>query len=269
MKTCELVLPTKRIYVQIKTRASRLISSDIDGALARFDAIRLEHAAGRRSGEAEFAIISNSAPGPDLATKVKGEAWPTDVGLIWPGHTSEHVVLPPPWPTASDGFAVCRTAASSLPFTILAPETLVWKLAGRTMAAAAGVGPNANHAFDVNDLPALFEQMVVQLQDFPSPSGDRRRTRSRRPSPTITSGSSRAFPVPEKRVGLADGPAYHGQLAYYNVADISGAALANAIARELAARLLWKKQRQVRRDTTAGRDRARSPFRDRAPPPGG
>src|SRR5579864_223718 len=61
----ELVFPDKRIYAQIKTRSSHLIFSDISGALLRFESIRTEDAEGRRSGTAEFAIISNSAPGPE------------------------------------------------------------------------------------------------------------------------------------------------------------------------------------------------------------
>ena len=74
----ELVLPDKRIYAQIKTRGSHLILGDIDGALSRFHAIRTEHAEGRRSGTAEFAIISNSAPGPELSERLRSETWPSD-----------------------------------------------------------------------------------------------------------------------------------------------------------------------------------------------
>ena len=55
----EVVLPDTRIYAQIKTRGSRLIFSDIEGALTRFDEIRAEHVAGRRSGAYQFVIVSN------------------------------------------------------------------------------------------------------------------------------------------------------------------------------------------------------------------
>src|SRR3954466_14142415 len=44
----ELVRPDKHIYVQVKTRASNLVLSDIDGALSRFASIRKEHSEGRR-----------------------------------------------------------------------------------------------------------------------------------------------------------------------------------------------------------------------------
>ena len=90
----ELVLPDRRIYAQIKTRSSHLIFSDIAGALSRFDAIRTEHAEGRRSGTAEFAIISNSSPGPELSARLRSEAWPSDVALLWPGNTPEALSKP-------------------------------------------------------------------------------------------------------------------------------------------------------------------------------
>ena len=47
-----------RLYVQIKTRSSPLIASDIGGALERFERIRLEHQEGRRSGAPSFVIIA-------------------------------------------------------------------------------------------------------------------------------------------------------------------------------------------------------------------
>ncbi|MEH2530882.1 hypothetical protein V1277_002741 [Bradyrhizobium sp. AZCC 1588] len=239
----ELVLSDKRIYAQIKTRSSHLIFGDIEGALSRFDAIRTEHADGRRSGTAAFAIISNSAPGPELSDRLRHKVWPADVALLWPGNRSsnEHA-LPAPWSSVSDGFTACRAAASTLPFSILAPETLVWKLAGRIMAAAAGIEPNPNHTFVVQDLPALFEQLVVQLQDFPAPPL-RYRPQDKEP-PLVTShrvrlvtgfsGAGKTSWVSQTALHTSD------RLAYYDVADISGPALASSVARELAARLFGK-----------------------------
>jgi len=165
----ELVLPDKRIYAQIKTRGSHLIFSDIDGAIARFDSIRTEHVEGRRSGASQFAVVSNSAPGPELCERLKSSAWPSDVALLCPGFATTDKALPTPWSSVSDGFDACRAAAETLPFSILAPETLVWKLAGRIMAAAAGIEPNPNHTFAIQNLPTLFEQLIIQLQDFPAP----------------------------------------------------------------------------------------------------
>ncbi|MET4029529.1 MULTISPECIES: ATP-binding protein [unclassified Bradyrhizobium] len=235
----ELVLPDKRIYVQVKTRASHLVFSDIEGALTRFDAIRTEHAEGRRSGVCEFVVVSNSAPGPELSQRLKSSTCPSDVALMWPGSTTTNKALPAPWNGVSDGFDACRATADTLPFSILAPETLVWKLAGRIMTAAAGVEPNANHTFAVEDLPTLFEQLVIQLQDFPAPP-IRYRPQDKEP-PLVTvqhvrlvigfSGAGKTSWVSQTALHTSD------RLAYYDVADISGPALASTIARQLAARL--------------------------------
>ena len=51
---------------------------------------------------------------------------------------------------------------------MLAPDSLVWKLAGRVQAASAGNAPQADHTFVISDLPVLFDQILVQLQDFPT-----------------------------------------------------------------------------------------------------
>lgn len=63
----EIVLPGRRLYVQIKTRSQGLIASDISGALTRFDALRKEHQTGTRKGIASFVIAANAAPGPKLS----------------------------------------------------------------------------------------------------------------------------------------------------------------------------------------------------------
>lgn len=239
----ELVLPDKRIYVQIKTRKSHLIFSDISDVLSRFDALRTEHMSGRRSGASEFAIVSNCSPGPELLERLKGGTWPTDVDLFWPGRIpGEDRPLPAPWGDVSGGIAACEIAANTLPFSVLAPETLVWKLAGRIVGAAAGVGVNANHTFVVQDLPQLFEQLIVQLQDFPAPP---LKYRPQEKEPSL---------VAEHRVRLITGFSGAGKtswisqvalhtsdlLIYFDVTDLSGAALAGAVARELAAHLFEK-----------------------------
>ena len=235
----ELVLPERRVYAQIKTRRSRLIFSDIESALTRFDQIRAEHVEGRRSGACQLVVVSNTAPGPDLAERAAGATWPNDVTLSHPGSTSAEASLPEPWETVSDAFEACRAAAETLPFSILAPETLVWKLAGQILAAAAGVEPYPSHTFAVEDLPGLFEQLVVQLQDFPAPP---LRYRPQDKEPALVSpqrvrlvigfsGAGKTSWVSQTALHATD------RLAYYDVADLSGPALASAVARELAARM--------------------------------
>ncbi|MEF2074879.1 hypothetical protein [Consotaella aegiceratis] len=59
--------------------------------------------------------------------------------------------------------------AGSLPFATLAPETLVWKLAGLVSLAATGENKKLDHTFQTEELPRLFEQLILQLQDLPLP----------------------------------------------------------------------------------------------------
>lgn len=60
-----------RVYVQVKTRSSPLLPSDISEVLERFEAIRSEHHAGRRPGSGSFVIIiSNAVPGPELRARL-------------------------------------------------------------------------------------------------------------------------------------------------------------------------------------------------------
>lgn len=235
----ELVRDDERIYAQIKKRAANLIFSDIEGALERFDAIRAEHAEGRRNGTCRFAVITNSTPGPDLAERVGAESWPSDVAVLFPGSEPENDVLPQPRASIEGAFEACRVSAETLPFAVLAPETLVWKLAGRIMAASAGAEPNPNHAFVVADLTALFEQLIIQLQDFPAPP---LRYRPQGDEPSLTNEHRVRMIVGFSGAGKTSWvsqTALHatGRLAYYDVTDISGPALAGAVARELAARI--------------------------------
>ena len=235
----ELVYPDRRIYAQIKMRGSSLIFSDIDGALTRFDAIRTEHVEGRRGGACQFAIVSNSFPGPELSKQIKGQAWPSDVMILYPSQSTTDDGLPEPSKTIADAFNACRSAAETLPFSVLAPETLVWKLAGRITAAAAGIEPNSKHNFATADLPALFEQLVIQLQDFPAPPL-RYRPQNTEPALVSTqrvrlvvgfSGAGKTSWVSQTALHTSD------RLAYYDIAEISGPALDSAVARELAARI--------------------------------
>lgn len=98
-----------RLYIQIKTRTSCLIFSDISDVLDRFDRIRSEHKGGQRAGQASFVIVANSAPGPELQSRLDSGDWPGDVALIWT--TSEAPVpsgLPPAWATTDEAIAWCR-----------------------------------------------------------------------------------------------------------------------------------------------------------------
>ena len=64
----EVVFQDRRLYVQVKTRSEGLGPNDVGGALERFEALREEHASGRRIGKPGFAIVANVDPKPPRAT---------------------------------------------------------------------------------------------------------------------------------------------------------------------------------------------------------
>lgn len=247
----EVVHRSHRLYVQVKTRSQAIIPSDIDSALERFNRLRTEHVDGRRNGTAHFAVVVNQPPGPALATQIKSGSLPEDVVVIWPGQNlpTDFGGLPPAWTTIDDAVQWCTARAATLPFAMLAPDSLVWKLAGRVLAAAAGNAPHVNHAFDVQQLPSLFEQLLIQLQDFPAPplpyrpqinepsihSGERLR---------IISGFSGAG-----KTAWASQAAMHASqnCAYYDCAETPSEALAVSLVRELAVKLAGTNPEAIKR----------------------
>lgn len=225
-----------RLYVQVKTRSSPLVHSDIAGALERFERIRLEHLEGRRTGSATFAIVANVAPGRELLDQVTAQGLPAGAILLTPGTTHALVgAIPPAWVDIAEAVRWCAEHAGKLPMATLEPETLVWKLAGRVPLAAAGQAPG--HTFQSDDLPTLFEQLVIQLQQFPEPP-DVYRPLQDEPAldgearVRIVTGLSGAG----KTAWAAQMAKYlGGECAYFDVGDVPGPAIAASLVRELAA----------------------------------
>lgn len=224
------------LYIQVKTRSSPLISSDIAGALARFEQIRLEHQEGRRAGSPSFFVVANVAPGPELRALVEAQKLPQGIALVWPdAATATPECLPPAWRSVVDAITWCVGQARALPLTMLEPETLVWKLAGRVLLAATGESPG--HAFSTSELHTLFEQLVVQLQRFPAPP---ERYRPLDDEPTLNSGARvrivTGFSGAGKTAWAAQAVVHLGsESAYYDVGDVPGPAIAASLVRELAA----------------------------------
>ncbi|EPF5075395.1 dsDNA nuclease domain-containing protein [Yersinia enterocolitica] len=135
----ELNSGQERIYVQVKTRLKPIIPSDVSGALARFAELRNEHTEGRRQGTSYFVIVANQAPGQQLHKMIEDKTLPADVHFVWPQSTVEHhPALPPAWDTVADAAAWCIKQAEQLNFSLLSPESLIWKLAGLVQLAATG-----------------------------------------------------------------------------------------------------------------------------------
>lgn len=239
----EIVFPSRRIYVQIKTRVGSLNFGDVKGALQRFEEIRSEHGKGARKGAANFVIASNAAPSGLLLEKISADDWPTDVQLHWPdGPIPTDPFLPVPPRTVGEAISACSALASELPFALLKPETLTWKLACTVMFASAGTPPRQDHSFSREELPTLFEQLVVQMQELPAPPPIYRAQVDEPPllgdqRVRIVSGLSGAG----KTAWVAEA-ALHAALpvTYIDVVDTPGPALASAITREVAGRMFGR-----------------------------
>lgn len=236
----EITFPNHRIYIQVKTRSTNLTPSDLKSAFQRFDKLRLEHTEKRRHGSASFLVISNIAPGPVLLARLKSDEWPSDVEVHWPDNSGPTDKVPvAPKSDLSKALCQCAEIAASLPYSVLAPETLVWKLAGCVMAAAAGSAPRSDHTFRTEELSNLFEQVIIQLQDFPSPPliyrplSDEPPLQSPKRVRIITgySGSGKTSWVSQAASHTTD------IVTYFDVNVSPGPALASALARELAARI--------------------------------
>ena len=244
----EIVFQDHRIYLQVKTRSIPLKYSDIESAIHRFDLLRHKHAVGQRHGSASFIVVSNITPGPILLARLQSADWPTDVTLQWPGNPS-HVdqIFFSPWPDIPTAFGKCTELAALLPYGLLSPETLVWKLAGCVMAAAAGNLPRPDHTFKTLELPELFEQVVIQLQDFPAPPLI---YRSHADEPPLQSFERiriiTGYSGSGKTSWVAEAAAHTTSSAtYFDLIETPGPAIASTLARELAARLFGRSGGQL------------------------
>lgn len=235
----ELIFAKRHIYIQVKHRQGVLAWGDISDALDRFSELRTAHAAGDREGTPEFVVVSNASPNGPLSGRMAAADWPADVRINWPASDADRNGLPVPPVSLLEAVDRTRDRAAALPFALLAPETLVWKLAGVITLAATGQRGDLDHVFQVAALPELFEQLVLQLQDLPAPPSP---YRLQIDEPELATG---------KRVRLITGysgagktswvaqAAQHadGVLLYLDVGDVAGPALANSLGRELAGRL--------------------------------
>jgi hypothetical protein len=239
----EIVLPRRRVYVQIKTRIGNLSFADVEGALQRFEVIRNEHGKVARDRDAGFLIVSNAAPSGPLLRKIAADDWPKDVQLHWPdGPRPTDPFLPVPPMNIVDAIRACSTLAGELPFAQLKPDTLTWKLASIVMFASAGTPPRQDHSFSREELTALFEQLVVQMQELPAPP------------PIYRAQIDEPALLGDQRVRIVSGLSGAGKTAwvsevalhaplpvtYIDVVDMPGPALASAVTREVAGRIFGR-----------------------------
>lgn len=235
----ELSTDSGRIYVQVKTRSRLLMPGDVAGALDRVELIRQEHGPGRRAGTPKFVIVANQPLGETLRTEVDANKIASDLLYLHPESTaSRPSCLPPAWATVEEAAQWCVAQAETLNFSLLSPSALTWKMAGLVMLASAAGNGNSRHVFRSSELPDLFEQLIVQLQDFPTPHASYRPQQN---EPSLAS---------EERVRIICGLSGAGKTTwaahaalhspepcvYYDVGDLPGPAIASSIVRELASK---------------------------------
>ncbi|MCG9561127.1 SEC-C domain-containing protein [Vibrio chagasii] len=235
----ELTTSDKRIYVQVKTRSKPILPSDISSALLRFEQIRKEHATGAREGQSSFFIVANQEASPKLKKQIDSNSLPSDVVFLCPtDNHSQYSELPPAWINVEEAVKWCVSESSKINYSILSPETLVWKLAGLVQLAATGDSPSTEHSFHTKEFTSLFEQLVVQLQDFPTPPQNYIPQTN---EPSIDSNTRIriicGLSGSGKTAWVAQAALHSAEFCvYYDVGDLPGPSLASNLVRELAAR---------------------------------
>jgi hypothetical protein len=236
----EVQFENRRVYVQVKHRKGLLAWNDIEEAVEHFAELRTAHQSGERHGEPVFVVVSNVPPNGPLAARLAAMDWPADVRIDWPAASPDARILPAPRASLLEAADAASEMARGLPFATLAPETLVWKLAGLVSLAATGDNLTLHHTFKAGELPQLFEQLVVQMQDLPLPPSP---YRVQEQEPDLFTGERVRLIVGYSGAGKTSWLAQSAQhapgtLVFLDVAGTPGAALANAVAREVAARVL-------------------------------
>jgi hypothetical protein len=235
----EIVSADLHLYVQVKKRSDRLIFSDVEDAINRFNPIRDLHSKRQRSGVPQLWIVCNSILGPDLAARLTRGDWPTDVFLRTPAACSGNPdLLPTPAANIFEAVSACTVWARQVPHSTLSAATLVWKLAAWIQLIASGT--TNDHQVTAGDLVPLFEQLLLQLQQFPTavvnyrPHENEPPLVSQAPVRVITgfSGSGKTSWAAEVDLHQAGVPVY------FDVSDLPGSGVASSLVRELAARLL-------------------------------
>jgi hypothetical protein len=235
----ELSFDSGRVYVQVKTRSRGIMPGDVSGALERFDLIRHEHISNRRTGAAQFVIVANQALGETLQSEVDKRSVPADLLYLYPeAKLNRPEWLPPAWKDVSEAAQWCMAQAEKLHFSLLSPASLTWKMAGLVMLASAAGNGNSRHAFLSSELSDLFEQVIVQLQDFPSPPQS---YRPQQDEPSLDSQERVRIICGLSGAGKttwASHAALHSveRCAYYDVGDLPGPSIAGSIVRELVSK---------------------------------
>ncbi len=236
----ELSTDSHLYYLQIKTRQRDLQRVDVADALVRFKSLESKLKKAGEKRELVFAIVANRSAGSTLAGDLPD--WPENCHYVCPGQPLDgHPLVPEPTENISTLLEMTEASAETLAFPGLIPSTLVLKLAAHVQYVATGETDESHvHLIAEEELPALFETYVLQMQQFPLLPASYRPQRN---EPQLSSG---------ERVRLISGFSGAGKTAwasmqaltspqpmiYCDIGSYPSAALASALAREIAASLL-------------------------------
>ena len=236
----EISTDTHLYFLQVKTRQRDLQRADVTDALVRFKSIQNKLEAAGDERELVFAIVANRPAGPTLAADIPD--WPENCHYVCPGQPLKgHPLVPEPTESIPSLLEMTEASAATLAFPGLIPSTLVLKLAAHVQHVATGeVDKALVHLIAEEELPALFETYALQMQQFPVLPDS---YRPQRDEPDLYTG---------ERVRLISGFSGAGKTAwasmqaltspqpmiYCDIGSYPSAALASALAREIAASLL-------------------------------
>lgn len=234
----ELLGKSYRLFLQVKTRVRHLLPSDVADSLKRFADLRRHHTSHKPEQLVAFAVVSNAMPSESLLTQL--DDWNDDCYLLTPAASSGLIVkLPRPQPDLAQLLHFCVELARRIPHSLVAPETLVLKLAACVQAASAGITPWQQHSFDVKLCPQLFEQLVVQLQGFPARAVGYRNQKDEPPYFDLSRNRLISAHSGAGKTAWASEAAQHTDATaiYFDIGGLPSSMLPAALSRELAASL--------------------------------
>jgi hypothetical protein len=238
----ELLFDNRRVYIQVKKRSGQLQYNDIETTLDRFDKIRNAHISGERTGAYELWIVCNTTLSHTLENMFKDRKISSEINILFKGSQQKPDYLPPAWSGIEEAVEWCSKKAETIPFCKLTSHTLVWKLAALVHFASTGPHQRPCHSINTNELPELFEQIAIQLQQFPSP-----------PTSYYPQDDEPHF-LSDLRVRLIVGLSGAGKTAwasesavycdknvvYFDIGDTPSTAIASTLSREIAGHISRK-----------------------------
>lgn len=222
--------------------------------------IRQEHENGNRQGKAHFYIIANNQFGITLMKEIEEKKYGDDTFFLNPSNSDlDDFNFPNPTETIEELFEKCCQLAGNIQLGALSAETVVHKLASIIMQTATGGFNNADHVIKIEDFSTIVEQIIVQLQAFPTI------TEKYRPHKTeldfISQNRVRIIKG-FSGVGKTTWASYYATFSpelcnYFDVTDIPGDSFFKNLAREIIAKYAIKNTSKILLLSNSGLDMIR------------